>query len=352
MAALVIILCNNDAPPRGIAGEFRLWGGVPGQAMVSQMFQFWMDILIDRETRRLRAGWRLLIFLTLLATPWLLALPRRSGTAPPAATAATAAFEVGWPLILSYLPLVGWVLLVSWICLIWLEGRGPGTLGLGLGDGWWRDLGRGLLIGLGMVTATAAIQLLGGGSRITANPYWSQGVSGAAAQSALEHSLTETGLTILLLLLAALYEELLYRGYAFQTLVRATHPALPVLLLSLLFGLGHWGNPNRTLFSTVNTILAGIWLSLAYLKSGNLWYPTGLHLGWNLALGPIFGIPVSGQMIPAHPLLITAGNQPVWLTGGEYGSEGGAAASIIIIMTILISWGRGDRRQGSALKCP
>lgn len=315
--------------------------------MGGQMFQFWMDILIDRETRRLRAGWRILIFLTLLAAPSLLAT--RPGTAPPAEASPAAPLEVGWPLTFSYLPLVGWVLLTSWICLIWLEGRGPGTLGLSLANRWWRDLGLGLLIGLGMVAATAALQLLGGGSSIAANPYWSSGLPGTAA---LAHSLRETGLTILLLLLAALYEELLYRGYAFQTLLRATHPALPILLLSLLFGLGHWENPNRTLFSTVNTILAGIWLSLAYLRSGNLWYPTGLHLGWNAALGPIFGIPVSGQLIPAHPLLITAGSHPVWLTGGEYGSEGGAAASVVIVITILLTWRRGDRGSEAALKCP
>jgi membrane protease YdiL (CAAX protease family) len=151
----------------------------------------------------------------------------------------------------------------------------------------------------------------------------------------LRHSLTETGWALALLILAAFFEELLYRGYAFQTLLRGTHPVLPVSLLSVLFGLSHLGNPNSTPFSTANTILAGIWLSLAYLRSGNLWFPAGLHLGWNVVLGPVLGLPVSGRLIPAHPLLLSSSIEPGWLTGGGYGSEGGAAATVVLLVAIF-----------------
>ncbi|MFM8393962.1 MAG: type II CAAX prenyl endopeptidase Rce1 family protein, partial [Acidobacteriota bacterium] len=204
---------------------------------------------------------------------------------------------------------------------------------LWLGRGWWRECGRGLAGGLIMVTGVAVVQIIVGGSRPGPNPYWSTG--GAIDSAALRHTLLETGWTILMLLLAALFEELLYRGYAFQTLLRSVHPVVPLAILSSLFGLSHGGNPNSTFFSTLNTILAGIWLSLAYLQARQLWLPTGLHLGWNLALGPLFGLPVSGRLIPAHPVLITTSSSPEWLTGGPYGSEGGAAATIVLLLAIL-----------------
>jgi membrane protease YdiL (CAAX protease family) len=291
-----------------------------------------MTILIDVETGRLRSGWRVLTFLLLLISPWFFWTLLRPRQQPAPAAETLQIGEIGLPLVIGYLPLVVWVLLLSWGCLAGLEGLRPGALGLGFSGSWRRDIGRGLVIGIGMVGGIAGLQLLGGDSRIGLNPYWSSG--GTINPVALHHSIIETGITVMMLLIAALYEELLYRGYAFQTLVRAGQRVVPIVMLSLLFGLGHWGNPNRTLFSTLNTVLAGVWLSLAYLKSRNLWYPTALHLGWNLALGPLFGIPVSGRLVPAHPLLLTTGSAAHWLTGGEYGSEGGAAATVMLLAAI------------------
>ena len=56
----------------------------------------------------------------------------------------------------------------------------------------------------------------------------------------------------------------------------------------------------------------------------------------NWMMGAFFGIPVSGLSIPQHPLFISTSQQPLWLTGGNYGAEGGAAATIVLIFSILI----------------
>jgi hypothetical protein len=58
---------------------------------------------------------------------------------------------------------------------------------------------------------------------------------------------------------------------------------------------------------------------------------------WNWTMGAFFGIPVSGLQIE-NPLLITSGEGPVWLTGGRYGSEGGAAATIALIIAGIVIW--------------
>lgn len=293
-------------------------------------------ILLDQTTNRPRSVWRVFVFLLLLLSPWFISQLLVTGTK---ATGSTAADEVRLSMILNYLLLSGWVFLVTWLCLVWLDGERLGSLGLGFsnetGNIFWNQFRGGLLVGTAMVTLIVLIQIIGGGSRLELNPSWQ--VSGMIDRAALHHSTEETLLTVGLMAIAALFEELLYRGYAFQTLLRGVHPVVPIVILSTLFGLGHWGNPNRTLFSTANTVLAGVWLSVAYLRSRNLWYPTALHLSWNVTLGPLFGLPVSGRLLPAHPLLLTSSGSPVWLTGGSYGSEGGAAATVVLIGAIVVT---------------
>lgn len=299
-----------------------------------------LNILIDRQSvqlrSHLRSGWRALVFVTILGSPWLLSqlLAPANRSPSPAAPLTSPAFDVGLVMILSYLPPLAWVLFVSWGCLKRMEGEPLGSLGLGLFVGWKREITRGLVTGTTMTVIVVLLQLIGRGSQLGLNPYW---FKAAVDPEALRHSVTETLLTVALFTVAALFEELLYRGYAFQTLLRGVHPVVPIIILSTLFGLGHWGNPNRTLFSTVNTVLAGVWLSVAYLRSRNLWYPTALHLSWNVTLGPLFGLPVSGRLLPAHPLLLTSSGSPVWLTGGSYGSEGGAAATVVLLGAIVVT---------------
>src|SRR5205085_4430420 len=147
--------------------------------------------------------------------------------------------------------------------------------------------------------------------RLRVNPIWSLNVVS---------TLESLCLASLLLVVAAAFEEIVFRGYAFQTLLRDVPAWLPIILLSLLFGLAHWSNPSRTTFSTINTMLAGIWLAVAYLKTRSLWFTTALHFSWNWTMGLFFGLPVSG--LPLRPSLLTANSEaPLWLTGGSYGCE-------------------------------
>jgi hypothetical protein len=61
-------------------------------------------------------------------------------------------------------------------------------------------------------------------------------------------------------------------------------------------------------------------------------------------MGVFFGIPISGLRIE-RPLLVTSNDGPVWLTGGSYGSEGGAAATVVLIAGIIMLW----RARGSGV---
>src|SRR5262245_1292646 len=239
-------------------------------------------------------------------------------------------------MILSYAVLVLWVAAVSWFCLRFLERMKISSLGFALRGAWLGDVLKGCATAAMMIAFVVALQVAGGGSRLSFNPMlraeqgainWAGARTGAAAMAG----------ALALLVLAAAFEELMFRGYAFQTILRGAPAVVPILLFSFYFGWAHWNNPSRTLFSTANTALAGVWLSIAYLRTRNLWFPTALHFMWNWTMGVFFGIPISGLQVK-HALVVPSNGGPVWLTGGNYGSEGGVAATIVLIIAILVIW--------------
>ena len=143
------------------------------------------------------------------------------------------------------------------------------------------------------------------------------------------------GVPLLVFAVAAAAEEALFRGYVFQTLTRSGYAWLAILITSVPFGLAHLGNPNAGVISTVNTVLAGVWFGLAYLKTRDLWFVWGMHWLWNWTQGSIFGIEVSGlTVLTAAPLLIEQDNGPQWLTGTTYGIEGGIVCTIAIVISM------------------
>jgi hypothetical protein len=142
-----------------------------------------------------------------------------------------------------------------------------------------------------------------------------------------------------LLIVAALAEEAMFRGYGLQTLARARLASLGVLLTCALFGFVHLGTPNVVPgFTMANTALAGVWLGVAYLRTRSLWFPLGVHWAWNWALGWFFGLPVSGANLVSHPFLAANDTGPFWLTGGSYGIEGGLAGTIALLLFTIYTW--------------
>lgn len=119
---------------------------------------------------------------------------------------------------------------------------------------------------------------------------------------------------------AAVHEELLFRGYAFQKLLRF-HRGLALVFVALVFAALHMGNASVSWLGIANIFLGGILLGLAYERYGRLWFPIGLHLAWNVTSGPILGHEVSGYDSMAT-VFVERGSGPSWLTGGDFGIEG------------------------------
>ncbi len=139
---------------------------------------------------------------------------------------------------------------------------------------------------------------------------------------------------LLILLFGATGEEMLFRGYGFQVLVRILGPAATVLPMAVLFASVHVGNPDASFLALFNTFGWGVLLGWAILRSGDLWFPIGIHYGWNAAL-PLLGGNVSGftMKLTGYTLKWRVGG--LW-SGGEYGLEGGLLCTLALIAFLVL----------------
>lgn len=143
-------------------------------------------------------------------------------------------------------------------------------------------------------------------------------------------------------ILAAIGEELAFRGGVFRILEETFGTAAALALSAAVFGLLHALNPGATIVSTAAIALeAGLLLGAAYAFTRNLWLPIGLHLGWNFTEGGVFGVSVSG-FAPAKGLFAVSLAGSRLLTGGGFGPEASvvavavclAAAVVLIVLTV------------------
>jgi uncharacterized protein len=134
------------------------------------------------------------------------------------------------------------------------------------------------------------------------------------------------------------YEEVYSRGYLLRNLADGTNMPASVIVTSLVFALLHLTNPNASAASVVSLFVNGLLFAAGVLWTGRLSASIGLHAGWNLFEGAVFGFPVSGDKEGASLVGIQQ-HGAEWLTGGAFGPEAGAigiAASLVGIALLFV----------------
>ncbi len=338
------------------------------------------NIFWNADERRMRALWRMigqLILLLIIATPLQMILGFvgfrmlmvREGISldqlsDPEATQqldpqAVQQFFGQTPILLIF-STVG--MLIAFVASIWLAGRfldkRPfADFGLHLNKDWWLDLGFGLGLGALLMLVIFLIELVAGwvtvqGTFVTRDP-------DAPFLGALLPPLVT-------FLAVGVYEELLSRGYHLQNIAEGLNLerigprgaiALATLLSSAIFGALHIGNPNASFVSTFNISIAGVFLALGYLLTGELAIPIGLHITWNFFQGNVFGFPVSGTDFRSATFIAIEQGGPDALTGGAFGPEAGliglGAMAIGITLTCLwVRWRYGAATLQTSLAEP
>ncbi len=228
-------------------------------------------------------------------------------------------FEVIFRSCLAGFLLVGF----SWLLAVGnhVEEHRIAAQGLSLAPGWLRQLATGC--GLAFVLVVIAVVGVALFGKLTFHTT----LSG--------HSLLRVPVVLFVLLSGSLAEELMFRGYPFQRLVEAIGAGGAILVFSVLFALLHWMNPGANSWGLLNTVVIGIALSVAYLRTRSLWLPWGFHFAWNATLGVVFGLPVSGLRL-FNVAVHTTAIGPRWLTGGTYGLEASLPGAIVVLVGLVI----------------
>jgi membrane protease YdiL (CAAX protease family) len=216
-------------------------------------------------------------------------------------------------------------LLVGWLCVRYLDKLPFRSLGASFTSGWLKHFVVGS--GVGAITLSIAVLIafvFGGLTFIPDTLDW----------NSIGRTLI---LAFIVFTVSAAAEEALCRGYAMQTFFHSDMKVFGVVFTALLFASGHLGNPNSSALAWLNTFLAGIWFGIAFWKTGDLWFPFGIHLMWNWMQGAFFGIEVSGlTSVTSAPLLKEIDRGPAWLTGESYGIEAGVACTLALILSTLV----------------
>jgi uncharacterized protein len=322
------------------------------------------NIFRDPIERRPRALWRLLIqalifFLLIFLLQMVIVLLGTVLLQPTIGVDFTAALmslqSNPIVLILLYINQLVAVSISLLIAARWLDRRPLRDFGFHFSPRWWRDLGFGLILGAVLMTVIFAFELGVGWIEITG--YTQPGPDGQPFWIGIL-------MMLVVFISVGIYEEMLFRGYQLRNLAegfegRFLNPRFALLLAyflsSIAFGAAHAFNPNATFISSFNIAMAGLFLGLGFVLTGELAMPIGLHITWNFFQGNVFGFPVSGMQFGATFIQINQ-TGPELLTGGAFGPEAGLIGltamllgSLLTVIWVRYHYGTADLRQELAV---
>jgi membrane protease YdiL (CAAX protease family) len=131
-------------------------------------------------------------------------------------------------------------------------------------------------------------------------------------------------------------EEILLRGWLMPVIGAKHRPWLGIVLSSLTFAAFHGLNLSVTPLALLNLFLSGLLFSAIALREGGLWGACAFHATWNWVQGNGFGFEVSGTPPTGGALFDLAARGPRIWTGGSFGPEGGLAATVVIVIAIIL----------------
>ena len=196
--------------------------------------------------------------------------------------------------------------------------------GLPRRPGWRSEVGIGLATGWAIALLCVILLALVGGIAVSVSmqaPSWGWLAADAAFFA-----------------LAALAEEIAFRGYGFQRFVHAVGPLGASLGFAAYYAIVQAAVPGSNRASIFVSIALGLVLSAAYLRTQALWLSWGLNFGWKASRALLFGLAVSG--VNSHSPVVQGNPMgPFWLTGGGFGLEGSWVTFLILIAALPVVFG-------------
>lgn len=277
----------------------------------------------------IRAGWRLLIFVAIIAAEvvLLLGIARVAHLPlhPPGGKGKITAISPGM-MVVGEAVMFGLVLLAAFI-MSKIEKRRMGLYGIPLREAFGKKFWMGAAVGLGGISVVLLlIALCGGGvhfGRI------------AALTPALIGSFF---LYLLLFLLVGFSEEFTFRGYAQYTLTTGMYFWPAAILTSVFFAYVHTGNHGESPAGIAQVFLFAVVFCFALQRTGNLWFGIGYHMAWDWGQTFFYGVPDSGLQSSSNLLHVTL-TGPAWLSGGSVGPEGSVFTALqLLLVAAFVAW--------------
>jgi uncharacterized protein len=139
------------------------------------------------------------------------------------------------------------------------------------------------------------------------------------------------GLYAIAFLMVGLVEEFSFRGYMQSTLGPGIGFWPAAILLSILFGAIHLNNLGEAWFGAAMAGSFGVLAAFALQRTGNIWFPIGMHAAWDWSETFFYSVPDSGFLAKGH-LFNSTFHGPTWLTGGTVGPEGSVFAFLVLVI--------------------
>jgi len=193
--------------------------------------------------------------------------------------------------------------------------------GLPLRAGWSHEAGMGIAVGWGIALACVIPLAIASGIAIVLS----------MQRSSWAWLLVDT----LFFAVMAMAEEVAFRGYGFQRLRGVVGSAGATLGFAVFYAIIQALQPGSTRLSFVVSILFGVLLSTAYLRTRALWLSWGVNFGWKASRALVFGLAVSG--VSSHSSVVEGDPMgPFWLTGGGYGLDGSWLAFFVLLAALPV----------------
>ena len=270
------------------------------------------------NSRGLRAGWCLLIFIGIFVAlaflaNWIVSDVVHLEQRPSLDLVGTLSDELQ-ALIQS--------LLATWI-MARIEHRRFANYGIPVRNALGRDFWIGLAWGLASTSLLVGLIAAFGGYRI---------LGLAIHDGGLWYS---SLLWLIANLLIGFAEEIQFRAYLLATLADGIGFWAAAILLSIGFGALHYFlKPHERWEDFVSTGLLGLFMCLTLRRTGSLAFAIGFHAAFDFANLFVWSGQNAGQYAVGH-LLETRWQGPQWLTGGLLGPE--ASWMMFVVMVLMFS---------------
>jgi len=227
-------------------------------------------------------------------------------------------FPLAEQAMLAFLLIVGFAAMGFWLD---HQNRPISEQGLPRRAGWLREAGLGLATGWSLALVCVLPMIVVGGIAITLYTQasaWGWLVADAAFFA-----------------LAALAEEVAYRGYAFQCFDRAVGPIGATLGFAAIYAIVQGLAPGSSHASFAVSLAFSFLLSTLYLRTRALWVSWGLNFGWKASRALVFGLAVSG--VSNHSPVVQGDPMgPFWLTGGAFGLDASWLACAVLLLALPV----------------